>query len=252
MAHRDRPLPPLPDAIPADVDALVAGLTAKNPAARPAAIEVAHRAGSLRDALAAGATISLTRTPSPPVTLAAVRPETLADAQPAAVMDAQPGTLADVPFPPWPPPERPFHGRSGLSRTTLALAAALAVALLGILLAGVLGSAPTRPSARPPARPSPAATARMVEVNAGALVGQPVSAVARHLHQLGLVVSVRWVPANQPPATVVSVQPSGRVPMGSRVVVTGAYQPPPKAKSPGKHKTPPAAPKAPAPPKHQP
>ena len=46
LAHRTRPLPPLPAAVPADVAALVAELTAQDPLARPqSAGEVAGRAG---------------------------------------------------------------------------------------------------------------------------------------------------------------------------------------------------------------
>jgi len=42
------------------------------------------------------------------------------------------------------------------------------------------------------------------------------------------VVQVRWQPTSQEPAgTVVSVQPGGKVPAGSVVVVTGALQPQP-------------------------
>src|SRR5215467_5807055 len=55
-AHRDLPLPPFPHAVPAEVAQLVAELTAKNPAARPAsAREVATRAGRLREGVAGGA-----------------------------------------------------------------------------------------------------------------------------------------------------------------------------------------------------
>src|SRR3984885_950765 len=55
-ASRFQPLPPLPAAVPAPVTALVAGLAAKDPAARPgSAAEVAGRAGRLRDAMAGGA-----------------------------------------------------------------------------------------------------------------------------------------------------------------------------------------------------
>jgi len=52
IAHRDRPLPPLPASVPAEVVAFVMTLTAKDPAWRPdSAGEVAHQAGRLRDAL---------------------------------------------------------------------------------------------------------------------------------------------------------------------------------------------------------
>ena len=53
-AHRHRPLPPLPAAIPPQVAALVQELTSKDPAARPtSAGQVADRAAQLRDALPA-------------------------------------------------------------------------------------------------------------------------------------------------------------------------------------------------------
>src|SRR5215469_3583786 len=53
LSHQMRELPSLPAAVPAEAAALVAELTAKDPAARPArAGEVVTRAGRLRDALA--------------------------------------------------------------------------------------------------------------------------------------------------------------------------------------------------------
>jgi eukaryotic-like serine/threonine-protein kinase len=54
LAHREQPLPPLPASVPADVAALVADLTAKDPSARPASAgEVAERAEHLRGVLTA-------------------------------------------------------------------------------------------------------------------------------------------------------------------------------------------------------
>ena len=56
IAHRDRPLPPLPPSAPAEVAALVMMLTAKDPAWRPASAgEVADQAALLRDGLLAAA-----------------------------------------------------------------------------------------------------------------------------------------------------------------------------------------------------
>jgi len=55
IAHRDRPLPPLPCWVPAEVAAFVMMLTAKDPDWRPrSADEVARRARWLRDQLASG------------------------------------------------------------------------------------------------------------------------------------------------------------------------------------------------------
>jgi serine/threonine protein kinase len=52
LAHRDRPLPPLPPSVPPEVTALVMQLAAKDPIWRPAsAAEVAAWAGRLRDGL---------------------------------------------------------------------------------------------------------------------------------------------------------------------------------------------------------
>jgi eukaryotic-like serine/threonine-protein kinase len=58
LAHRDRPLPPLPRSVTADVGAFVLRLTAKDPASRPgSAAEVAVWAGLLRDGFGAGRTL---------------------------------------------------------------------------------------------------------------------------------------------------------------------------------------------------
>ena len=55
LSHQMRALPPLPAAVPAEAAALVAELTAKDPAARPASAgEVVTRARRLRDVLAGG------------------------------------------------------------------------------------------------------------------------------------------------------------------------------------------------------
>ena len=56
------------------------------------------------------------------------------------------------------------------------------------------------------------------------LAGQQVSAVRRQLQQLGLVVRVLWQPSDQDPGTVLSVQPNGRVPVGSVIVITAVSQ----------------------------
>jgi hypothetical protein len=65
----------------------------------------------------------------------------------------------------------------------------------------------------------------MVEVNGDALTGQPLDQVQpqlQHLRALGLRVTVVTQPSGQDPGTVLSVQPSGKVPVGTRVVVTVA------------------------------
>ena len=210
-AHRLRALPALPPSVPAGVAALVAELTAKDPAARPASAgEVARRAGLLRDDLTSGATSVLASEPGGPPAA------TWAGAQPATLVGA-PAVSA--------PPARAAH-RWNWGRA-VALAVALAVAgLVGWLLVGTI-------SATPPATPHAAArtpgtqAARTVGVNATALAGQRVGAVGRRLRQLGLHPHVVWaINGAQAPGTVISVQPSGRVPVGSAVTVTAALAPP--------------------------
>ncbi len=108
-------------------------------------------------------------------------------------------------------------------------AAAVTAGLAGWLLGGMSSAAApdqhtaVRPSATAAAGPLAAAP---VQVSGGALDGLPVTAVRRQLRQLGLRVLVLWRPSGQqPPGTVLSVQPDGRVPAGSIVVVTAALQP---------------------------
>jgi serine/threonine-protein kinase len=207
LAHRDCPLPPLPATVPGEVAALVAALTAKEPAARPASAGlVAAQAGRLRDTMAG----------------AAAGPR---DSE----QDIFPATLAGMPLPDQ--PAGPVRSRAAARGRVLALATAglAAVVLLWLLLAGVFGSLlaqrPSSPSAAA-VTPKAGTSATMVEVNGGSLVGQPVRAVRQQLRQLGLVVRVQWRPSDQqPPRTVLSVQPGGRVPAGSVVIVTGAFQP---------------------------
>jgi eukaryotic-like serine/threonine-protein kinase len=211
-AHRNRALPPLPPTVPPEVAELISELTARDPAARPAtAGEVAWRAGQLRDAVAGSATAQLARNPggSSPVTQLLADPVTLTG---LPAVDEAPADRRDEPRP--------------RRRAVLAVAAAIAVAgLAGWLLRGGVGTASPQHS---PGTPQPTAStpaARTVAVNAGALTGQPVHEVSKQLSQLGLQPQIRWAHANgQDPGTVVSVQPSGQVPVGSVVTVTAAFE----------------------------
>jgi tRNA A-37 threonylcarbamoyl transferase component Bud32 len=212
LAHREHPLPPLPATVPGEVAALVTGLTAKDPAARPGrADQVAARAGRIRDSLVRD---SLVRDSMSNGTVV------LPDSGPESL----PVTLADVPLP-GPPPTRRRRARAGLPGRAAALAAAgvVAVVLLGLLLAGAFRS--KAPAAQAP-KVGPSTVRTMVEVNGPSLTGQPVDTVRHQLRELGLVVRVLWQPSDQQESgTVVSVQPSGRVAAGTQVVVTGALQP---------------------------
>lgn len=197
IAHRDRPLPPLPATIPAGVAALVAELTAKDPLARPRSAGLAaEQAGRLRDALNSQSTLPLV---APPYPASAAR---------------RPGLVAG------------FRARRRARRwpgKTAALAAAgfLTAVIGGVALAGSLGPAASRPHAAPPS----VSAARTVDVNSGSLVGQPLGVVRHQLRQLGLLVRVRWQPGDQDPGTVLAVQPGGWVPAGSVVVITAASRP---------------------------
>jgi eukaryotic-like serine/threonine-protein kinase len=141
IAHRDRPLPPLPASVPDEVVAFVMMLTAKDPAWRPgSAGEVAEQAGRLRDALA---------------------PDTGSGRLPAAGPTGPDGavagwlvarsTIADDPANPARPaaPSRLRRPRRALAAAALGLAA-----LTCLVLVSVTGftSAPHRAGSPPPAR----------------------------------------------------------------------------------------------------
>jgi serine/threonine-protein kinase len=201
LAHRERSLPPLPGPVPAAVAALIAELTAKDPLARPpAAGAVAERAGRLRDAIASQSTLPL---------------DTGLD-------------LFGVPGRPRPErastPSRVRARRRPGRGAALAAGALIAAAILGVLLPGLLSHAgPGAHTGAPSATARPAVSvASMVEVSSDSLTGQPADAVRRQLQQLGLVVRLAWQPSDQDPGTVLSVQPSGRVPAGSVITVTAA------------------------------
>jgi eukaryotic-like serine/threonine-protein kinase len=221
-ACQSAPVPPLPAAVPAAVAALVMELTAKDPAVRPvSASQVATRAARLRDALR----------DSPVATLAAV--PVGAVARPAAAT----ATIVAPPLPGeqaagWPPD----LGRRGVSqdgpgprrgwpRWGVALAVAVAV-LVGATGWLVLSSGAT-PAGPPQATAShPATAARTVAVNAAALIGLPVWVVRQRLVRLGLRPHmVGQVTFRQPAGTVLSVTPSGPVPVGGVVTVLVAHRP---------------------------
>jgi serine/threonine-protein kinase len=196
IAHRDRQLPPLPGMIPAGVAALVAELTAKDPLARPpSAGVVAECAVRLRDALNNRSTLPLITLPYP--------------AEPALRPD-----LATR--------SRSWHraGRRPGKAAALAAGGFIAAVIVAAALASSLSHAPSRPPAAPPS----ASAVRTVDVSSSALAGQPADVVRRQLQQLGLLVRIRWQPSDQDPGTVLAVQPTGRVPAGSLIVITAAYR----------------------------
>jgi len=223
LAHQYGRLPALPPQVPAEVAALVTSLTARDPAARPAsAADAARWAARLRGAQAPSATARHADWGGPlPATVPGPWPATLVGA-PSQVMADAPASL---------PPARRRARRTGLrGRRTLTLAvgvAAIIAGLAGWLLVGSGATHPGQHQAGPvPGSASPTAP-RLAEVNQATLIGQPVSAVSRQLRQLGLRVQVIWRHhGHQQPGTVISVQPTGRLPAGTTVAVTGALAPP--------------------------
>jgi len=233
LAHHERPLPPLPAQLPAEVAALVLELTAKDPAARPhSAGAVAGRARELADRLSAGGPAGV-----PPgdaaVTAAgqtmrypAVAPEPVTEVPTRHLT----GTSAPWPIPGEAEAGAPWRRRTG--RAALGAAAALLVVVAAFLIGSVIepGHAPdagTGPSATPsgPARPG-STGARTVDVKVATLIGQPVRAAARSLSQQGLTVRIRWRHSDgQPHGTVLSVRPAGPRPVGSLVTLTAALPP---------------------------
>jgi hypothetical protein len=237
LAHRDQDLPGLPPwclSQPggAGLAALIARLTAKNPAGRPAtAALVAEEARRIRDGITGpGDFPAPTRPDQAPLPGAA--------ASPASAGSPAPPAVAARPAPPT--PARPRRHRLA--------AAGLAT---GILAAGLLGwllaTAGSHPSQGSPAQGHPAqagrpatsaatsrparsaVSVRTVGVSTS-LLGRPVSVVRRELRGLGLVVRVQPRPdAQAAPGSVVRIYPTGQVPVGSVVRLTAATRPAPSA-----------------------
>jgi serine/threonine-protein kinase len=211
FAHRDRQLPAFPVMVPAEVAQLVADLTAKDPAARPASAgEVAARAGQLRDHPADEVTADTSWLP--------VFPATLADMNALGPLPGRPPRGASRAR------QRPWRRRSRLSwRMVTAMAALALVGALALVAALSRGPQSQVPPAAGGTR-SPSAPGTVL-VSADSLIGQPVDQVRQRLHQLGLTVDVRWHPSEQQTGTVLAVQPSGQVSTASTIVLIAAFSP---------------------------
>ena len=146
-AHRDRPVPPLPASVPANVSALVMQLVAKDPAWRPGSAEVAHRAGQLRDTVSVGAG----RARDPRAVPAAVPPPAPVIAPAAFVAD----TRWRVPAAPLPAFRARTGARQPRRRPVPVLASAAIAGLITMVLAVTVGAALIRHpvGALPPAPP---------------------------------------------------------------------------------------------------
>ena len=211
-AHQHRELPPLPPSVPAGAAWLIAGLTAKDPANRPPSAAVAaEQAVRVRDSITGGAPSRLAATATTPFR------SDLGSARSGTLVDVHPTTWHSAPAV-GRPGRAPRRGRGIL----LALGAALVGALATWLITSVLPAAQQGPPG--PAASSPAT--QTVDVNSADLVGQQVSDVRQTLRSLGLTPIVIFTSSTQSgqdgadPGTVVSVSPSGQVPVGSTVTVT--------------------------------
>lgn len=208
MAHRERPMPQLPESVPREIAAFITQLTAKDPAARPAdANEVARRAGRLCEQLTAG---------------------------PAHVA-RRPGMYRRHGAAPYPYPTRKLRDRAGPARFyrhAAVAAAAVMVTLVGVHLAGARSTATPYAAAMPrlpiiaQSSPPHVAAAQTVEVTTSTLVGEQVAVAARQLRTLGLPVLVVWQPTErETPGTVLSVRPGGRVTVGRQIELDAACGP---------------------------
>ncbi len=207
LAHQHQSLPPLPAAVPRELVELIAFLTARDPARRPASARVvAARARALADTISG----SLPGAGSQGADAGLSGNDGWAPSRPSEMPDR---TLTDIPYAGSWDAIGLAGGHDGRGLPPLARRPR----------ATASGSAP--PPGHAPRSHGSKAAARTVTVDAAALLGQPVSAVVSQLRQLGLQVVMAWQPGHdQKPGTVLSVQPSGNVLAGTTVVVT-ATQP---------------------------
>jgi hypothetical protein len=243
LAHRERPLPPLPAHIPAPVVALVARLTAKNPASRPErAIDVSRQARQVRDLLDPGG--PLDGWWAAPQGAGAEPHEHVAadvtalpwnvppDGDPLPMADGYPGEplyprRADL----LARRQRVGGGsrRRGWAAPVGVIAVIFTASLAGWLLASVFGLVHRQQVLTPAHAASSPPAARMVEINASALAGLPVRVARQQLRRTGLQVYVHWQHTGQrPPGSVLAVWPTGQVPEGSVIVLTGVLAPAPR------------------------
>jgi eukaryotic-like serine/threonine-protein kinase len=178
IAHRDRPLPPLPASLPTEVVEFVMVLTAKDPVWRPASAgEVAYQARRLRDRLVSGAIGAR------PVPVGA--PLTITDA---------PGSQARGAV-----RNRTRNGRPRRPRSLRAAALVALAALTCLMLLTATGFAPaSHPAARPSSGPPQAApSVTKSSSTASPVAPQPAAQQpsATPDASIGAVAAVRHTPA---------------------------------------------------------
>ena len=153
------------------------------------------------------------------------RPDEAASDQTLTLAGASPATFGDGAAGEWPAVRTAGpRDRGWPVRAVLAGAAAVAVVagLIGWLLASAVGGSSAASPAAGQQSPRTAAVTH-VTLSAGALDGLPLDSVLQRLRDLRLRARVVRVPlAEQPPGTVISVDPHGRVRVGSLITVTVA------------------------------
>jgi serine/threonine-protein kinase len=215
LAHASRPFPALPASVPADVGALVARLTAKDPAHRPgSAAEVARQARRLSDRMVSSSSLVANLSVGPPGPAGEPQPA----GRPAAL-------VAHVRRP------RPSVVIGGVAAAFIAVVALVAVNIPdpgpGGHPAAAAVVAPSSSAARPSASATRAKTpaAVTIDVDIDSLLGQPVGTVVRRLQQQGLVPRILWRSSDQQqPGRVAAIWPTGQRPAGSLVTVVGALR----------------------------
>ncbi len=234
LAHLNEPPPALPDAVPAQVRALVTQLLAKDPGDRPVSgAEVSQRAASLRTG--PGSTDGATRH------LPVVGPAVVGSAGAAAGVAAprpgpsgpHPSALVRPARPARPgPPARPAPSgapRQPHRRAVRAAALVLLALALGLGLKSLAVDSPgTSPggAAGPTPAGTPAPSPASVDVTADALIGKPADEVRETLTRAGLAPQVVEDGAGAAVGTVSAVEPAGAVPAGAAVVVHVVPEPP--------------------------
>jgi len=190
LAHRDRPMPVLPEGVPARLAELVSALTSKDPRDRPAdGLEVAGRARRLL------ADSEITRLPAGPVVL---------DPPPPQVRRRHPRVLSIV-------------GLAGL-----VMLAGWAGWGADQLVSG------TSQAAAPAATRVNVPKTGGATVDPAAYYGIPADAAALRLRALGLRVQTVGVPAvGRARGTVTGLTPSGDVPPGTLITLFAAAPVPP-------------------------
>jgi serine/threonine-protein kinase len=219
---------PLPADVPEPVRRLVERTLVKDPAGRIpdgaallAAVDdvVAGRGASRDDTLV----------------MPAIRPQPATQALPAGVAAATTAAAA-APGPAGPADDdAPEAGRRSRRRLLIPLLVALlaVAAVVAGLLLGTTGdpapaSQPTpSPSPTVSATPAPTPAAPRVRLTAAEYVGRSVAQVQAELTGLDLVVALRGVTtADIPAGQVITIDPTGEVPVGTTVTVTHAVAPP--------------------------